>query len=209
MSHLLPPPLLVLPTAQLFYALLRLPTSTLTIADAARPFGVKRGMQGAEAVKLCPEFQCVEVEKISVDTFDPSYATEGEPEAIGKSDTESFPDIGARAPPPGEDAPEEKVSLRRYRKASIEVMTVLRRFIAEDRLERGGIDEVFGDVTDDAASLLEKKSLEEIVAELAQVPGHNMEGDVDEIESPALLAGAVICGRIRAAVLAETGWAAL
>eukprot|EP00037_Helgoeca_nana_P009816 m.86143 g.86143 ORF g.86143 m.86143 type:complete len:571 (+) comp19821_c0_seq3:201-1913(+) len=187
----------------------------------ARPFGVKKGMAEADAIKLCHGLTCVEVEKVSVDTFVDTFAgaaaTDGATDpgtdsgdldgALAASAAGSQCSAAASAPASSDD--KTKVSLRRYRKASHQVMGVIRRFIPESKIERIGMDEVYGDVSVLAAALVRETSVEALGAELAKAPGqlyatYADDGDGDDVESVAILAGAVICSRIRAAVLAET-----
>jgi nucleotidyltransferase/DNA polymerase involved in DNA repair len=176
-------------------------------------------MAEADAIKLCHSLTCVEVEKVSVDTFVDTFAgaaTDGATDPgtnSGDLDGALAASVGggqcsaASASAFSDD--KTKVSLRRYRKASHQVMGVIRRFIPESKIERIGMDEVYGDVSVLAAALVRETSVEALGAELAKAPGqlyatYADDGDGDEVESVAILAGAVICSRIRAAVLAET-----
>jgi hypothetical protein len=66
-----------------------------------------------------------------------------------------------------------KVSLRRYRAASREVMAVVRRFVPHGQLERASIDEVYCDLTPQCAALLARTDADGLAAELAIVPGNH------------------------------------
>lgn len=61
---------------------------------------------------------------------------------------------------------DKKVSLRRYRRASVEVMRVLQRFVPEDKLERASVDEAYADLTDQCRDLLRTRDANDLAREV-------------------------------------------
>eukprot|EP00729_Bicosta_minor_P009987 gene9987-18927_t len=107
--------------------------SLIAVSYAARPFGVKRGMKSTEAKKLCPAIQCVPVELLDLSS---------------KSNSKADGDHHHHLPQQQSTAKRDnKVSLKRYRDASFEVMAVLMQHVASESFERASIDEAYMDLT--------------------------------------------------------------
>lgn len=107
-------------------------------------------MNATEALEMCPQLRLVHVETIDGQgkSTDPELDS-----AVGKEDHE-LADIesrhrSARSAAAGNSKMDiEKVSLERYRKASVEIMKVFRKFVPDNHIERASIDESFLDLTE-------------------------------------------------------------
>ncbi|KAK3244516.1 hypothetical protein CYMTET_45871 [Cymbomonas tetramitiformis] len=93
----------------------------IAVNYAARKYGVTRGMRVPEAKRACPELRCVHVETIGGD---------------GPND---------KTKSTAHDRASSKVSLERYRRASVEIMAIFQRYTP--LCERASIDEAYLDLT--------------------------------------------------------------
>lgn len=152
----------------------------IAVNYAARAHGVKRGMRAADARKACPEITLVHVETISEGT-----------EEMSVDHSESL------AP----DRRTQKACLRRYRQASEEVFAVVQRHAS--RCEMASIDEVYLDLTEEAAQRLTSHSLDlPKLAENAVCP----EGCMADAKDSHLLAALELVQSLREDIFADTGF---
>ncbi|KAL2623530.1 hypothetical protein R1flu_003735 [Riccia fluitans] len=156
----------------------------IAINYAARAAGITRHERVHQAIKKCPELQCVHVETIGDES--------------GKSD----------APNRGQ----AKVSLERYRQASASVFKIFHRF--SDVCEKASIDEAYLDVTARVEKMMNQEcnwdqELQRLLCDQGKGPEMIViEGPLVPFNSydRRMLAGAVIAEKIRSAVRNELGY---
>ena len=115
--------------------------------------------------------------------------------------------------PDAPDRERRKVSLARYRRASVAVMETLADAFPDGAVERASVDEAYVDVTREVDAILSKNSLNsnDIAATLITA-GMEASGFVRSLRPEAsvsdarLALGAEACRRARAAVFAKTGY---
>jgi DNA polymerase eta len=109
--------------------------SLIAVDYNCRPFGVKRGMSSADAVKLCPKLECVHVGLIS---------SQSNPARNNKANS--------------------KVSLARYRRASFQVIDIFLKFAKKHgaTVQRSSIDESYIDFTSCVENYLRGKTWDEL-----------------------------------------------
>ncbi|KAG6541300.1 hypothetical protein Mapa_017353 [Marchantia paleacea] len=156
----------------------------IAINYAARAAGITRHERVHQAIKKCPELQCVHVETIG--------------DGSGNVD----------APNRGH----AKVSLERYRQASASVFKIFRRF--SDLCEKASIDEAYLDVTSRVEKMMIQgcnwdQELHRLIGN--QEEGSEtivLDGPLVTFNSydRRMLAGAIIAEKIRAAVRNELGY---
>lgn len=159
-------------------------TGLLAVNYAARPYGVKRGMTGADAKKVCPSIIIADVE------------TTGGPGAAG-----------AGASP---DREHMKVDLERYREASRLLFSVLERDAALV-VEKAGLDEAYVDCTDACHDELQRAggcppelpSGTVVAGDSAEQSADADPGGRVAVVEPLLRAGCVVAARLREAILCE------
>mmetsp|Transcript_2288 Transcript_2288/g.4425 ORF Transcript_2288/g.4425 Transcript_2288/m.4425 type:complete len:558 (-) Transcript_2288:2825-4498(-) len=141
----------------------------------ARAAGVTRFTNIAKAKEICPGIRFVHVELIGKD---------GQPVDSSRKTAK-------------QDA---KVSLRRYRQASFQVMDAIRSVVPLKYIERASVDEVYID----ASNLVEEDSQ----AEREILEKTNVLGDVENLENQdtRLVRGCVLLYAIRQAVREKTGF---
>eukprot|EP00466_Bigelowiella_natans_P015322 jgi/Bigna1/138867/aug1.47_g13575 len=127
---------------------------------------IKRGMTSTEAKKICPEIRCIHVELIG----------DG-----GETVSEGAPRSKA------------KVTLRRYRRASAEVMEIFERIIGPTYMQRTSIDEAYLDLTSKIKTKLSTIDYQPPSLTKANIPS-------------SMRVGAQICDTIRKAVRKELGF---
>lgn len=151
--------------------------SVIAVNYAARasPYSIKRGMKAEECKRRCPEIHLIHVELI------------GEVTAHDAHNQRSH----------------TKVSLKRYRLASMEIMSILNRLCPN--CERASIDEAYLDITEDAKSTKQYPYSEDLS------PEHftNIDGTVLQPQSPhevMLHNAAAFVHYVRSTVLKETSY---
>ena len=151
----------------------------------AKALGIKRFHDIAEAKEICPSIKLVHVETI------------GKRRGPGADGGEGS--IGEVNP----DKATSKASLARYRKASFEVIKVMKKF--SSCIERASIDEVYIDVTAMVDERLQQPGAE--TESLSWEDSHVAEGATLNLNVESdirLIIGAKICKEIRDAIKRET-----
>ncbi len=181
-------------------------SSLLAVSYSARPFGVKRGDRADAAKRACPALVLVHVETLRLDEEDDLERGTNTDMEGGKNT-----DAAHSAPP---DAATTKVTLRRYREASAQIMAVLQRTVP--CVERASIDEAYLDVTELVDARLqnggggggasdeeepEDERLQEARRESHVAGACGLEEH--DLANRRLLAGAAICLQLRRAVAEE------
>ena len=214
----------------------------IAVNYAARAAGIKRHLTVDEAAKLCPGVVFVHVETIGDDEDeDDDDANETKKNDIGTVENENETDLDTHAlrrattyrpndggtvtrndersslnPYKKNDPPDRerrKVSLARYRRASVAVMETLADAFPDGAVERASVDEAYVDVTREVDAILSKnsKNSNDIAATLITA-GMEASGFVRSLRPEAsvsdarLALGAEACRRARAAVFAKTGY---
>ena len=212
----------------------------IAVNYAARAAGIKRHLTVDEAAKLCPGVVFVHVETIGDDEDeDDDDANETKKNDIGTVENENETNLDTHAlrrattyrpndggtvtrndlvtnehkknDPP--DRERRKVSLARYRRASVAVMETLADAFPDGAVERASVDEAYVDVTREVDAILSKnsKNSNDIAATLITA-GMEASGFVRSLRPEAsvsdarLALGAEACRRARAAVFAKTGY---
>ena len=177
----------------------------------ARAAGVKRHLNVAEAKKQCPGLVLVHVETIGDDDDPPGEGEEDDHGDVhGATATVETGDGGApvhRGQTVVPDRNTRKVSLRRYRRASAEIMTALSRVCAT--VERASIDEAYVDVTADVDAVCERGdgAANDAATRGVAASGYIHEPEIATSDLDRRLAiGAEMCARMRAAVKTSTGF---
>ena len=190
----------------------------LAVNYAARAFGVRRGMRVGEARAVCPGLHTPHVPVIG-DAADSSSSSSSVAAAAAAAAT-APPAAPSSADAEGERPPVRsltKVSLERYRVESQRIFAVLESLAPT--LERASIDEAYVDATELAVAELHGRGrrgaeqLHEWSADGAGEWVHRADdGDARWRPDPSdtfdahLLAAGAVCARLRAAVLAATGY---
>ncbi len=210
----------------------------IAVNYAARAAGIKRHLTVDEAAKLCPGVVFVHVETIGDDedeeddehvadaneTKNDDYTVENENEndlddALRRATTYRPSDGGTvtrndeykKNEYKKNDAPDRerrKVSLARYRRASVAVMETLADAFPDGAVERASVDEAYVDVTREVDAILKNsKNSNRIITAGMEASGHVRSLRPEASVSDARLAlGAEACRRARAAVFAKTGY---
>ena len=111
--------------------------------------------------------------------------------------------------PDAPDRERRKVSLARYRRASVAVMETLADAFPDGAVERASVDEAYVDVTREVDAILSKnsKNLKNLITAGMEASGFVRSLRPEASVSDARLAlGAEACRRARAAVFAKTGY---
>ncbi|KAL3690645.1 hypothetical protein R1sor_004296 [Riccia sorocarpa] len=156
----------------------------IAINYAARAAGISRHERVHQALKKCPELQCVHVETIGDESGNADCPNRGQ----------------------------AKVSLERYRQASAAVFRIFHRF--SDVCEKASIDEAYLDVTTEVEKMMSQEcnweqELQRLICDQGKGPEMIvMEGPLVPFNSydRRMLAGAVIAEKIRSAVRNELGY---
>jgi len=214
----------------------------IAVNYAARAAGIKRHLTVDEAAKLCPGVVFVHVETIGDDededdddanetkkndhtTVENENETDLDTHALRRATTYRPNDGGTvtrndfvtnehkKNAPDAPDRERRKVSLARYRRASVAVMETLADAFPDGAVERASVDEAYVDVTREVDAILSKNSnnSNDIAATLITA-GMEASGFVRPLRPEAsvsdarLALGAEACRRARAAVFAKTGY---
>eukprot|EP00750_Incisomonas_marina_P002816 INCI12700.4.p1 GENE.INCI12700.4~~INCI12700.4.p1 ORF type:complete len:456 (+),score=65.87 INCI12700.4:178-1545(+) len=140
--------------------------SSIAVNYAVRKFGVKRGMSEKDVRALCQPnpVHCVPVELIGDGELAPVLAgAQGNSPAThvqGSAATGCLRSSGVARPSGYEQGLRSKVSLARYRRASVKIFQVLKRCAAAigATFQRASIDEAYVDMTSHCARLCEVHS---------------------------------------------------
>ena len=131
---------------------------------ASRKYGVKRGMSATDAVKLCHpvKLHCVSVELIgdqgSCDSDEhPITSTSGDCTVNAVPNQDNHAQTTLENSQKKIDTTRVKVSLERYRRASVKIFAVLKRFAKklDAVFERASVDEAYLDITNYCTSLMD------------------------------------------------------
>ena len=144
----------------------------------------------------------------AIDTRRPNDVTFARNDVRTSRRTNGPPNGSLRKNDPPPDRERRKVSLARYRRASVAVMETLADAFPDGAVERASVDEAYVDVTREVDANL--KNASDVAARLAA--GLEASGHVRALRPEASVAetrlalGAEACRRARAAVFAKTGY---